>query len=312
MRTIVMTGASRGIGRAALHRLAAQADTHLVLLGRSAPAGIVSDDRSAGADVSVVRADLSSMRSVDAAAAEVAELVEMGRLSPLEALVLNAGVQHTNAVTETVDGLESTFAVNVLANHVLLTRLRSRLSSAARVVVTVSDTHFGDFRHNLGMVPGPQWQPVERLARVGAFPHPGSLSAGRTAYSTSKLAAIHLVHEYARRFPSGPSILAYNPGFVPGTGLARDADVFSRFAMRWIMPLLTLTPLGTTPTRAGRLLTDTALGTIAAPNGAYIDRDRMAQSSPESYDAARERDAWEAVESIADDVLQGPTTSDPE
>lgn len=312
MRTIVMTGASRGIGRAALRRLAAQANTHLVLLGRSTPAGIVSEARSAGAGVSVVRADLSSMGGVDAAAAEVAELVETGRLPPVEALVLNAGVQHTNALTETVDGLESTFAVNVLANHVLLTRLRSQLSSAARIVVTVSDTHFGDFRHNLGMVPGPQWQPVERLARVGAFPDPGSVSAGRTAYSTSKLAAIYLVHEYARRFPSGPSILAYNPGFVPGTGLARDADVFSRFAMRWVMPLLTLTPLGTTPTRAGRLLADTALGTVATPNGAYIDRDRAAPSSPESYDAAREQDAWAAVETITAEALHRPRRTDPD
>ncbi len=309
MRTIVMTGASRGIGRAALHRFAAQPHTHLVLLGRSAPAGLVSEARSAGADVSVVHADLSAMRSVDAAAKEVAELVDRGRLPPVEALVLNAGVQHTNALTETVDGLESTFAVNVLANHVLLTHLRSHVSSTARIVVTVSDTHFGDFRHNLGMVPGPKWQPVERLARIGAFPDPGSVSAGRTAYSTSKLAAIYLVHEYARRFPSGPSILAYNPGFVPGTGLARDADVLSRFAMRWIMPLLTLTPLGTTPTRAGRLLAEAALGTLAAPNGAYIDRDRVAQSSPESYDAARERHTWAAVEAIAADVLQRPTTN---
>ncbi len=76
--------------------------------------------------------------------------------------------------------------------------------------------------------------------------------------------------------------------------------------MRWIMPLLTLTPLATTPTRAARLLADTALGTVAAPNGAYIDRDRAARSSPESYDAAREQHTWEAVEAIAADVLQRP------
>ncbi|MFV0320588.1 MAG: SDR family NAD(P)-dependent oxidoreductase [Microbacterium sp.] len=301
MRTIVMTGASRGIGRAALHRFAAQPHTHVVLLGRS------TRERSALRGRRV-HADLSSMRSVDAAAEEVAELVGSGRLPPIEALVLNAGVQHTNALTETVDGLESTFAVNVLANHILLTRLRSHLSSTARIVVTVSDTHFGDFRHNLAMVPGPKWQPVERLARVGAFPDPASVSAGRTAYSTSKLAAIYLVHEHVRRFPSGPSILSYNPGFVPGTSLARDADAVSRFAMRWIMPLLTLTPLATTPARAGRLLTDTALGAVAAPNGAYIDRDRAAQSSPESYDAVREQHTWEVVEAIVAEVLQRPTT----
>lgn len=226
------------------------------------------------------------------------------------ALVCNAGVQHTNALTETVDGFEETFAVNVLANHVLMRRLQDHLHPQARVVVTVSDTHFGDLRHNLGMVPGPSWRPVETLARVGAFPDPGSTTAGRTAYSTSKLAAIYLVHEYARRFPAAWTITGYNPGFVPGTDLARDADAVSRFAMRRVMPLLALTPLGTSIGRAGRFLADAVLGTAAAPSGAYIDRNRIAESSPESYDPQRERDAWEAVETLTAAFCRRPSNSD--
>ncbi|MFE6921616.1 hypothetical protein ACFVAV_11265 [Nocardia sp. NPDC057663] len=49
---------------------------------------------------------------------------------------------------------------------------------------------------------------------------------------TSKLAAIYLVHEYARRLRTGIGIISYNPRFVPGTDLARDADAVSRFAVR--------------------------------------------------------------------------------
>ena len=242
----------------------------------------------------------------------VLDRVRSGGLPPIRGLVCNAGVQHTNALTETVDGFESTFAVNVLANHVLVRRFQDHLHSLARVVVTVSDTHFGDFRHNLGMVPGPRWQPVGALARVGAFTGLGATAAGRTAYSTSKLAAIYLIHEYARRFPTGPTFAGYNPGFVPGTDLARDADPASRFAMRWIMPLLTITPLATSPSKAGDFLADAALGMVEAPNSAYIDRDQVARSSPESYDSQRERETWEAVETLTAGFLPPAMTKDTE
>ncbi|MFC6355216.1 SDR family NAD(P)-dependent oxidoreductase [Luethyella okanaganae] len=302
-QTIVMTGASRGIGRIAAARiLQEQPQTHLLLLSRSVPTDLVNELRAADGNVSVVPADLSSLREVADAADAVIARIRAGELPPIRAVACNAGVQHTNARTTTIDGYESTFAVNVLANHVLLRRLQSSLHPAARIVATVSDTHFGDFRHNLGMVPGPRWQPVDTLARVGAFRDPERAAAGRTAYSTSKLAAIYLVHEYARRFTAGP-VVSYNPGFVPGTDLARDADPVSRFAMRWIMPLLTLTPLATSPSRAGQFLADAILGTVAASSGAYIDRDRVAESSPESYDPLREREIWEAVESLTDAFL---------
>lgn len=107
-----------------------------------------------------------------------------------------------------------------------------------------------------------------------------------------------LVHEYARRLPSGIAVVGYNPGFVPGTDLARDAGSFSRFAMRRIMPLLTATPLATSPAKAGRYLADTARGSIDAPSGGYIDRNRVAQSSPEFYNPTREQDTWNTVETL--------------
>ncbi|WP_222120624.1 short-chain dehydrogenase [Paenarthrobacter nicotinovorans] len=246
----------------------------------------------------MIRADLASMSSTAKAAAEVAERLEAGLLPPLRALICNAGIQYTNGLTETVDGFEATFAVNVLAPHVLVRGLHDRLQAPATVVLTVSDTHFGDFRHNLGMVPGPRWLPPDLLARAGSFSNSASATAGRTAYSTSKLAAIYLMHEYARRIPVGVAVMGYNPGFVPGTDLARDAGSFSRFAMRRIMPLLTATPLATTPARAGRHLADVALGAIQASSGAYIDRNHVAQSSPESYNLEREQDTWNAVERL--------------
>jgi len=292
--TIVMTGASRGIGRVAAERVLGRPDVHLLVVARESAIARLSGEL--GEDVSYVAADLGSLASVRSAAAEIRDRLDRGDLPPLRGFTGNAGVQYANALTKGPDGLEATFTVNVLANHLFVRLLQDRFVPPSRIVITVSDTHFGDFKHNLGMVPGPRWQSPEILARTGAFPGSDTTAGGRTAYSTSKLAAIHLVHEYARRLPEGIDAVAYNPAFVPGTGLARDADPVSRFAMRYVLPVLALTPFATSRRAAGRYLADVVLGTTEAPNGSYVDRGKVARSSEESYDPQRESDLWDAAE----------------
>jgi NAD(P)-dependent dehydrogenase (short-subunit alcohol dehydrogenase family) len=293
VHTIVMTGATRGIGRfAATHILREDPDAHLVLISRGTP-----DDDTAR--VSHVAADLGSLAEVRSAAAEISARLDSGALPPLRGFVGNAGIQYTNARTEGADGYEATFTVNVLANHVLLRILLDRFVAPARIVITTSDTHFGDFAHTLGLVPAPRWQAPEILARTGAFPASDRTSGGRCAYSTSKLGTIYLAHEYARRLPAGVDIVTFNPGLVPATGLARDADAVSRFVMRWIFPVLNLTPLTNSASVAGRQLADVAFGKVAAPTGSYVSRDRVVPSSDESYDPRRERELWEAADRLA-------------
>ncbi|MGO4612616.1 SDR family NAD(P)-dependent oxidoreductase [Nocardia sp. 2YAB30] len=308
--TIVMTGASRGIGRIAAERIVHESpDVHLLVVARGASgAGLPAELGKGRYAVSHVEADLGSLVSVRSAAMEIRDRLSRGDLPPLRGFVGNAGMQYTNARTEGPDGFESTFTVNVLANHLFIRLLEDRFAAPARIAITVSDTHFGDFKHNMGMVPGPAWRSPDALAHTGAFPEPDTTAGGRTAYSTSKLAAIYLVHEYARRLPAGIDIAAYNPGFVPGTDLARNADPVSRFAMRRILPVLTFTPFATSRSAAGRYLADLVLGTTKAPTGSYVDRGRVARSSEESYDPHRERELWDAVERFTAATVDRPRT----
>lgn len=306
--TVVMTGASRGIGRvAAEHLLRTSPDVHLIVVTRGPSGAALAAELAAGPGpgsdpgpytVSHVEADLGSLAAVRSAAAGLRDRLDRGDLPPLRGFAGNAGMQYTDAHTEGGDGYEATFTVNVLANHLFVRLLQDRFTAPARIVITTSDTHFGDLRHNMGMVPGPVWQDPEVLARPGAFAKPGTAAAGRTAYSTSKLATLYLVHEYARRLPAGVDAVAYNPGFVPATGLARNAGPAARFAVRRLLPALTLTPLATSRHTAGRRLADIATGRLAAPTGAYVDRDRVARSSAESYDPEREAALWAAVERL--------------
>ncbi|MDL9935446.1 SDR family NAD(P)-dependent oxidoreductase [Gordonia sp. ABSL1-1] len=300
-RTIVMTGATTGIGRIAVdHVLAARPDDHLVLLAREPRASVLADElRGRRYHVTAIDTDLSRLADVRAAANRIVDGIESGALGPVHAIIANAGAQFTDAHTVTAEGIEATFAVNVAANHVLIRTLAPHLAAPARITITVSDTHFGDLRHNLGMVPGPRWpDDPAALTGVGAFGDSASVRAGRTAYSTSKLAAIHLVHEYARRLPPGVDVIGFNPAFVPGTSLTRHAGSPTRLAMRWVAPLVALTPLANRPATAGRQLADAALGRTPADTGGYVDRGGAAASSPQSYDRDREARLWDVLETV--------------
>ena len=176
--------------------------------------------------------------------------------------------------------------------------LAAQLRIPSRIVITVSDTHFGDLKHNLGIVPGPVWKAPEVLARTRAFDKPDSAGAGRTAYSTSKLAAIYQVHALSRSLPDGVDVVSFNPGFVPGTDLARNADPISRFVMKRFLPLLARTSVATTVEDSGVALADVMLGVVAAGNGDYVDRRRVTRSSEESYDNAREAELVGFLDSI--------------
>lgn len=301
-RTIVMTGATRGIGRfAAIRMLRDAPDLHLALVVRGRDNRAFLDGltmASGNRNVSAVTADLASLASIRRAMATLRSQLDDGTLPTLHGFVGNAGLQFQNATQASVDGFEQTFAVNVLANHLIIQELMDSFVPPARIVLTTSDTHFGDFAHTGGMVPAPRWSDAMRLSRPGAFKHADTPNAGRMAYSTSKLGVIYLVHELARRLPAGLTVYSFNPGLVPGTGLARDRGLVTRLAWRMIMPALAITPIASRPSVAGAHLAAAAIGPTPGENGAYINRQRAERSSDESYDPSREVALWDTADRL--------------
>nr|MDT0664150.1 SDR family NAD(P)-dependent oxidoreductase [Micromonospora sp. DSM 115978] len=106
MATIVMTGATSGFGMIAARRLTTSGDVRLIHGSRR--------PTSVGESLPLDLADLSSVREF---ASSVRELLGD---SAVNALVLNAGVIRPDVAGRTVDGFETTFAVNHLAHYLLL------------------------------------------------------------------------------------------------------------------------------------------------------------------------------------------------
>ncbi len=302
---VLITGPTRGLGKDLALTLARRR-VRLLLLGRNADelAGVAQLVRSAGAPVvECVTLNLSSFASVRAAAKRVACMISDTNLGAISAVVANAGIQMGGRTSITTDGLETTFGVNVVGNHLLLQLLRPQLRDHAHVVIVGSGTHFGD-PITRTMVAAPQWQEPAALAQP-LLPSEDSAKAGQCAYSTSKLGVNYLVHELNRRWPMAMRVNIYDPGLMPGTGLARDLPSFKQWAWNNVMPVLKILPgVSSTANSAERLARLTLGDEHPSARNEYIEIGKLTKASKDSFDPKRERELWEYCETITNETAQ--------
>jgi retinol dehydrogenase 12 len=273
-RTIVVTGANRGIGRVSA-RVLAQRGAKVFLgcrsieVGDAAARAIRRDAASAGAEAEVeaLALDLGDLQSVRRAAAELIE-----RRVPLHGLINNAGLAGTNALSR--DGFELTFAVNHLG-HFLLTRLLEaplRAGAPSRVVNVSSTAH--------RRVDGIDFAALRR-------PAPG-VGGWLTRYGTSKLCNILFSRELARRWAgSGVTAYALHPGVVA-------TDIWRRIPQpfRWLLTRRMLT----SEQGARTTLYCATAPELATASGRYYDNEREATPTAAAQDDQLAARLWEESE----------------
>jgi len=271
---VLITGATRGIGRAAAVELASRG-AEVAVVGRDAER--VSDTADAaraaggGAPVHEHVADLERMDEVRRLAGAVLE-----RHPRVDVLANNVGAMFTSRRV-TPEGFERTFALNHLGPFLLTTLLLDRLreSAPARVVTTASGAH------------------TSGLLDLDDLQAEDSFSAMRT-YGTSKLCNILFTRELARRV-EGTGVVAncFHPGAVR-TGWGKNDGVLARIALTAAGPFLR------SPERGARSLVWLALDPAAAElNGAYVVDEKVAQPNAQAQDDALASALWGASERLA-------------
>jgi len=270
-RVAVVTGATSGIGKEVARGLARQGAS-VVIVGRG-------DGRAARVATEIGQStgnpDITSLRADDLALqAQVRTLgaAVLDRFPQVHILVNNAGAYFARRDV-TSEGLERTFALNVLAPYTLTTMLlpRLRAGAPARVVNVSSAAHRGA-RVDLS--------DLQSTGRYGGF----------SVYGASKLELIWLTREFARRLAgTGVTVNAVHPGFVhSGFGLNNGGG--TAFLIRVTGKLFgrTLVRGADTPTYVA------SSPEISTVTGSYFANRKVNPGSPDSQDLVRAAQLFDA------------------
>ncbi|MEV6424958.1 SDR family NAD(P)-dependent oxidoreductase [Streptomyces sp. NPDC051662] len=296
--TVLITGPTRGLGRAATLAMADRPDGErpdLLLVGRAgkALAEVADEARARGATVHEVGCDLSRLTDVRAAAATARDLLGTGAVRPLRALVANAGQMSADTRVASADGYEMTFAVNYLAHTQLIGDLLGSFTAPARVVLLGSNTYHANIYRRILGVPAAEWRDPVDIARAATGEKNPGLKATGVAYSNAKLAILYYAHELQRHAGPGINVSVFEPGWMPGTALGRGAPR----AMQAVGRGLARLPGVATPERSGPALASVALDDKWANlrDGAFVVIDKVREVRPVAQDRDRERRLWAAT-----------------
>jgi NAD(P)-dependent dehydrogenase (short-subunit alcohol dehydrogenase family) len=293
-RTVIVTGGAGGLGFQCARFIGEEdPDAWVVLACRDVRAGLLARAKliRMGVTVSVLPLDLASLESVRT----FVTLFHASRSPPLAGLVCNAGLQNVGAPQKTVDGFETTFAVNHLGHFLLANLLLPDFVADSRITFVSSGVH--DPAQKSGM-PEPRYETAKKVAEDF---EPGG-AAGRRRYATSKLCNIYCTYELVRRLETAADprlrsirVNAFDPGLMPGTGLVRTYPAPVRFLWSYVLPVLTRFRQNVhSPEKSGRRLAKLATDFSDKATGRYVSDDRTIRSSDLSYDAGKARELWEA------------------
>jgi 3-oxoacyl-[acyl-carrier protein] reductase len=189
-KTALVTGASRGIGRATAYALANTGARVLVHYGRSAQEAesVVGDIRAKGGRADAIRADLGTPEGAIQLAKEVRSMVG----ERLDVLVCNAGITKSATFQDhTVEDFDSLFATNVRSPFFLIQQLVPVLGEGSSIIV------------------------ISSLGAREVVGKPGLENRSLLAYSATKGALETLVKNWAAMLgPQGIRVNAVAPGVI--------------------------------------------------------------------------------------------------
>jgi retinol dehydrogenase-12 len=278
-KTVLITGANQGIGKASAIDLARQG-ARVVLVSRNEAKGKVALEevrsQARGEPPELIVADLASLADVRRLAADFQKTHDK-----LDVLLNNAGLLVPSRRV-TVDGIEETFAVNHLAPFVLTAELLGLLQATpgSRIVNVSSEAH-----RRATM----RWDDLE--FRTGY--------SGLKVYSQSKLANILFTYELSRRLEgTGVTANCLHPGVIASGFGHTYKGVFS-VLLKLAKPFLLTTEEGA---RTSVYLSSSP--DVAGVTGKYFDKSKPVRSNEVSYDQASWARLWAISETMTSEVAK--------
>ena len=263
----MVTGANSGIGKATAIGLAKRgASLVLVCRDQIRAENAIAEikEKTGNKSIDLIIADLSSQKEIHNFVAEFKK-----KYSRLHVLINNAGVNlHKQILTE--DGIETTFAVNYLAQYMLCNLLFDTLKKSApsRIINVASSV---------------QAKSIDFDDLFGNN-HYRQLKA----YSQSKLAVVLFTYEFARKIKgTGVSVNCLHPGYVK-TKMIRNFRPFVKYFYH-LVGLFMLTP------KKGA---KTSIYLASSPeidgiSGKYFKRKKEVESVKISYDEDVAKQLWD-------------------
>lgn len=262
-RTVIITGASDGIGAVAAKALSERGD-RVVVVGRS-PEKTRAVASAIGADFFV--ADFARLDDVRDLAIALLE-----RYPRIDVLANNAGGILGHRET-TIDGNEKTFQVNHLAPFLLTNLLIDRLAESRATIIntsSVANSRFGKFD-------------IDDVNAERGY-------SENRAYGNAKLANILFTVELHNRYAErGISTAAFHPGIV-ATSFATGSTSLMRLVYRSVFKVFLISPEEGADTLVWLATTVPGIDWVS---GAYYAKRQIAKANPQAYDTALAARLWD-------------------
>jgi len=262
-KTIVITGATSGLGRATALQLARKGAL-VVMVARSESKAneLLGTIHKEGGKAQIVLADLSSMTSTREAAESIAEIND-----GLDVLINNAGAYFPKR-EETAEGFEASLALNYLSPFLLTHHLTKQLKQTASEYGEARVINISSIMHKSLI----QWDDLNFKTTpydsVSAYEQSKHLLTSFTYYLSRKLKS------------SGITVNCIHPGFVK-TALAQSDFPFP---INLIVPIVGLA-IGETPEQAAETPVWLALSDdVRGINGEYVHHRKVRKSWPPTRD----------------------------
>jgi NAD(P)-dependent dehydrogenase (short-subunit alcohol dehydrogenase family) len=285
-KTVVATGATSGIGEAAVLELAGLG-ARIVVIARNPDRAQATmrklEAKAPGLGHRVHLADLTSIAETRRVGAAIAASEPR-----IDVLINNAGAIFIKRRV-TSEGLEMTFALNHMSYFVLTDALKGRLvaSVPARIVSTTSNSH----ENPTASLDFDDLQSAKGYSGFNPFGRPKLADV----YGRSKLANILFTRELARRLVgTGVTANCLHPGFV-ATRLGRSAGSWASL----VIPLVQAARGLSREEGADTIVYLASSPEVETTTGEYFVKRKMTEPSPAARDDAAAKRLWAASEKLA-------------